>query len=210
VPMNLSTPIVECLCRLEYMNQEDEQFVGQFVPVQIFGMASVAGSAVFFHCLADDGGIYSRLPVHAFCHEESAPKRTLEDLTLWNSFSYHAHIVQYDLITGLRVRCTKRDKTSELGKLLFTIDWFDDNWSHGFAEVPGQNKCAHFIELDDGNFALLPNNRMRVLDPNFVTGVEVHPRKIMRHDYSSETSPIWKTENSEAYFYDMVQEEESK
>ena len=36
----------------------------------------------------------------------------------------------------------------------------------GYAEKPDQHKCGHVIELDDGNYAIQPNNRLRAFDPS--------------------------------------------
>ena len=176
------------------MNQEDENITG-IVECQIFGMASIPGQTPLFHFICDDGAIFWRMPIHAFCHKMDAPKKELTDLVLWDSFSYNPSIVCFDLL---------KNKKTEYGQYLFTIDWFADKNFNGFSEVPGQHKCGHVLALDNGNFAIQPNNRIKLFDPNFVTKDKLYPRKIANKLYTSEQTLKWKTEDSKEYMYDVV------
>ncbi len=202
--MNINIPVIECYVRLEFMNQEDAQYTG-LAECQIFGMASIPGQTPLFHFFCDDGAIYWRMPIHAFCHKKDAPKKDLDDLILWDSFSYHANVISFDLLKNKKMSYVDRSKNVEYGRYLFTIDWFGDAKTNGFAEVPGQHKCGHFLELDNGNYAIQPNNRVRLFDPNFVTKTKLYPRKIANKLYSSEHTSKWRTEDSENYNYEIKQ-----
>ena len=46
-----------------------------------------------------------------------------------------------------------------------TFDWH----SNPYSEEPTQYKAAHLLKLDDGNFALQPNNRLEWKDMSFTT-----------------------------------------
>ena len=55
-------------------------------------------------------------------------------------------------------------KFSYLGNYLATIDFYNN----GYSDEPTQHKHLHLIKLINGNFALQPNNRCRVMDKSFV------------------------------------------
>lgn len=90
-----------------------------------------------------------------------------------------------------------------------TFDW---HWpesnivSPGWSENPGQHKCGHLIKLDDGNFAIQPNNRVILKDPSFTTKLNkpVIERIINQHMWAVEDADKWVTEDSENYFYSVL------
>jgi len=202
--MNVNIPVIEAKVRLEYMNQNLPEFVGKFAECQIFGMASIPGQTPLFHFLCDDGGVYWRMPIHAFCWRTDATTPLLEDVALWDSFSYHASVFTIDMFKNKRVSYVDRSKHEQQGCYLFTIDWFGDNGkSYGFSEAPGQHKCGHVLKLDNGNFAIQPNNRLKIFDPNFTVEDVCYPRMLARTLYSSEQSGRWRTANDEKYDYEI-------
>jgi len=57
------------------------------------------------------------------------------------------------------------DKKFYHGKYLFTIDWAHPDTNIldvEHSEIPQEHKCAHILELDNGNYAAQPNNRLFV------------------------------------------------
>jgi hypothetical protein len=186
------------------MNQHKPLYYSQYIPCEIFGVASIPGQTPLFHILCDDGGVYWRLPVSAFCWKKEAPNRDLTDLVLWDSFSYNVTVTTFDLLRNKAVSYVDRNKTTHKGIYQFTLDWFGDNdSSFGFAEVPGQHKCGHFIRLDDGNFAIQPNNRLKIHDPNFVTKTDNYPRLLSDRIYSAEQTDKWRTSDDDNYDYNL-------
>jgi hypothetical protein len=94
------------------------------------------------------------------------------------------------------------------GKYLFTLDWHapDDNiLNTGFSQNPGQHKCGHVILRDDGNFAIQPNNRVRLFDPSFTTksGTLIE-RKINTRQWDVEDALKWRTSDDERYEYGVI------
>jgi len=75
----------------------------------------------------------------------------------------------------------------------------------GFSEVPGQHKCGHVIKLDDGNFAIQPNNRCRAFEPSFVTkpGQNVIERKLGTQMWSVENTSKWVLSDDDRYEYEV-------
>ena len=93
-----------------------------------------------------------------------------------------------------------------MGRYLFTFDWAHSDYNElnfGFSQKPDQHKAGHVIKLDNGNFAIQPNNRIKVFDPSFATKPNelVLQRKINSHIYTSENSPKWVTEDTDNYDY---------
>ncbi len=82
---------------------------------------------------------------------------------------------------------------------MFTLDWYGSEDSEEAGD--GGHKCAHVIALDNGNFAVQPNNRIQWFCPAFVTPFQKKP------DYLTNTS-VWKvereTETSAGFYYEDV------
>jgi hypothetical protein len=77
----------------------------------------------------------------------------------------------------------------------------------GYSESPGQHKCGHVIQRDDGNFAVQPNNRIRLKEPSFVTKKDlVIQRLINTNKWDVESYDKWVLEDSNAYDYDISEE----
>ena len=67
----------------------------------IFGITSLTGRAILFHALMENGAVFYRLPISAFIqrnfNREEVPERRLDELELWNSFSYYPAVTSWDL-----------------------------------------------------------------------------------------------------------------
>ncbi len=53
---------------------------------------AITGRAILFHAIMENGAIFYRLPITAFIQRgfnQDVPKRRLDELELWNSFSYY-------------------------------------------------------------------------------------------------------------------------
>ena len=166
----------------------------------MFAAASVAGRALGFHVLTENGAVIWRLPIHALCHNQKAIRQPLDWLQFWDCFSYEMTCTVFDRLADCRVRVQFRDRTWEGGQYLFTLDWYGSEDAEQAGD--GGHKCAHVIALDNGNFAAQPNNRIQWFCPAFVTPFQHKP------DYSTNTG-VWKvereTETTAGFFYDDVE-----
>ena len=99
------------------------------------------------------------------------------------------------------------------GKILFTLDWAHEDRTIpplGFSEHPSQHKCGHFIMMDNGNFAIQPNNRLIVFDSTFYSSKEMLiERKYNSYEWSSETNPKWITPDSDNLAFDFINSDEN-
>ena len=100
-----------------------------------------------------------------------------------------------------------RRKVDREGIYLFTIDWCAGDYNelnYGYAEKPDQHKCGHVIELDDGNYAIQPNNRLRIFDPSMAADPSkpLINRLVNSNIWSVETTSKWITDEHEEGSYD--------
>jgi len=206
--LNTNIPPQECFVRGEFLrNMEDSH--GTYYPCLLFGAASIPSNVPLFHCLMEDGGIFWRLPIHAFCSKEGSPAMELDELMLWDSFSYYMGVTVFDTLQYRKMKYISRRKKWHEGLYLFTLDWAHEDPNIAdvtFSEAAGQHKCGHFIQLDNGNYAIQPNNRLKCHDPSFCTKPEqmVIERKLHNHKWSVEQNWKWVTSDDERYDYGIT------
>lgn len=203
--LNSDIPIFDCLIRKEYL-YDLQRHHGEYLSGTIFGLASVAGRAIGFHALTEDGAQIARLPVSAFVFEEHEPHLPLHHLQLWDCFSYNVAVQDFEYLHEMRVQVILRDKQIFEGSYMFTVDWFGNNAS----EEPGEggHKNAHVIRLDCGCIAAQPNNRILWHEPANITS-PCDLKKGERPDYlintqkwKCEIDSKWTVEDSYRMFYD--------
>jgi hypothetical protein len=200
--LNASCPRFNALIRREFLYNLEHGH-GEYEPALVFGVASITGRALLFHCLLTNGAQIGRLPLSAFCWKECEPL-PIEVIQTWDSFSYDLSVTEYEALKHLHCAALLRDKTWRRGVYMFTVDWYGS----ALAEDAGDNgwKCAHVIKLDTGHFAAVPNNRSCFLDaahctkPFVVTG-ERPDYKTMTHMFHAEDGSKWVVEDSNRFYY---------
>lgn len=193
--LNVDIPVFECLIRNEFLYNFKKGH-GEFSKAVSFAVASVPGRAVGFHCLLDNGAVYGRLPIHAlnWAQPKTKPIENVSELQLWDASSEHVSCIVYDFLKESRCHVLL-PSGQQNGTYMFTLDW----WGSSYAESAGALgwKSAHMIRLDNGYFALQPNNRILWESPAFV-------KKLEKPDYAL-TERVWKCEGggttTDEYFY---------
>lgn len=167
--LNANIPPIDCYVRGNFLrNQEDSH--DKYFECVIFGVSSVQNRSPLFHFMMADGGLWWRMPINAFCKEPNTPEVDLHELVLWNSFSPNVAVTKFANLANLKMSYKDRNKNVVQGKYLFTLDWHNpesNRLDDGYSETPNEHKCGHVIQRDDGNFAIQPNNRVRVFEPSF-------------------------------------------
>jgi hypothetical protein len=131
----------------------------------------------------------------------------LNELCMWDSFSYNISVTTFYQLADIKMTYFSRRKVKRSGKYLFTLDWTIGDFNElnfGYADVSGQHKCGHVIELDDGNYAIQPNNRLRVFDPSMAADPSnplIH-RLVNTKTWSVEDTSKWITDEHEEGSYD--------
>jgi hypothetical protein len=104
----------------------------------------------------------------------------LEELELWDCFSYHISVLEKRFLKGQRAKYYSPSKVWREGTYMFTIDscHADSNLLNTtFSELPTQHKSFNIIKLDNGYFAAQPNNRMLIYDKSY------SPKKLKFPDF---------------------------
>ena len=208
--LNVNIPATSAQVRREYL-YDLSGHVGESENCIIFGMASITGRALLFHAIMENGAVFYRLPISAFIQPvfdvKKVPRPRLDELELWNCFSYYPAITTYDLLASQSGKYYGKDKKWHRGAYLFTVDWAHPESNivdTDHSEIPHEHKCAHILALDDGNYAAQPNNRLIWNIPSFTVKEEVpFDWKVQTSEWNVENSGKWKTEDSDRFFYDI-------
>ena len=216
--LNANVPPIYCKIRREYLYDLREH-KGETEDCVVFGLGSISGRALLFHCLLTNGAIYWRLPISAFIqrgsgntlHNTQMESQDLEDLQLWNSFSYYPSITVFDFLKGQRCKYFSKNKLY-YGEYLFTVDWAHPESNildTEHSEIPDQHKCGHVLSLDNGNYAVMPNNRILWSIPSFTTSSSVPDYKVQTTIWNVENKGLI-TEDTDKFFYDIIKEEKNE
>ena len=207
--LNANIPVQYAQVRKEYL-YDLKSHHGEVEDCVIFGLASMAGKAVLFHCLLPNGAIYYRLPISAFIQRtydiSQVPRMRLDELELWDCFSYYPAVTVFDFIAGQECKYLGKDKKFYSGEYLFTIDWAHPEpniLDVDHSEIPQEHKCGHFIALNNGNYAIQPNNRMLWHVGNFTTKDEWPDYKTQTSEWSVENKD-WTADDTDRMFYDII------
>jgi hypothetical protein len=214
--LNANIPPIYCKIRKEYLYDLREH-QGETEDCVVFGLGSISGRALLFHCLLTNGAIYWRLPISAFLqrgsgstlHQRDVEHQDLEDLQLWNSFSYYPSITIFDFLVGQRCKYLGKNKKFYHGQYLFTVDWAHPESNildTEHSEIPDQHKCAHILALDNGNYSAQPNNRILWDIPSFTTKSSVPDYKVQTTEWNVENKKFV-TDDTDKFFYDIIDKE---
>ena len=207
--LNANIPVQYAQIKKEYL-YELKQHHGEVCDCVIFGISSITGRAILFHALMENGAVFYRHPISAFIQQGfdrvRVPEQRLDELELWNSFSYYPAVTTYDFLSGSSGKYIGKDKKWYYGRYLFTIDWAhpDANiLNSDHSEIPHEHKCAHILALDNGNYAAQPNNRLIWDISSFTVKDEIPDWKVQTSEWDVEDSNKFRTEDTDKYFYEI-------
>jgi hypothetical protein len=111
----------------------------------------------------------------------------------------------FDFLRDLKCKVWLRNRSCLTGTYLFTVDWLPDtDETPGWINQPDQNKCGHVIELDNGQLACMPTNRIAFMDAYFI-GNDPKPYEAgyvtNETKWQAETCERWSVANEENTFY---------
>ena len=206
--LNASIPPIYCQIRREYL-YDLKLNKGETEDCVVFGLTSIPGRAVLFHTLLTNGAIFWRLPISAFIQKgfecSRVPNQNLVDLELWNSFSYYPSVNTFDFLIGQKCKYLGVDKKFYAGEYLFTIDWAHPEpniLDTEHSEIPQEHKCGHVLALDNGNYAIQPNNRILWNVPSFTTATHWPDYKV-QSSYWNVENKYFISEDSDNMFYEI-------
>jgi hypothetical protein len=147
--LNANTPYIECKLR-KIITGLDYDLSGF-----IFGVKSIINYPILFHFQSVEGAVVWNMPISAFkwkddyeIMDEDEQKR-LSLLESWDAQSYSISTITFKFLQNKQVDVFCRD----------------GEWRRG---IYLDSKCFHFIQLDNGNFCIQPNNLLRWHNPDFI------------------------------------------
>ena len=210
--LNCNLPPIKVLIRKEFLYGNKKGF-GEYQLATLLTAKSIPGLAPTFQVLLDNGVLRDKLPISAlvattFAKDETHKEYPLDFLQIWNSFSYNITCMEINYLSGLRCDVFMKDKTWQKGTILWTFDWSGETSSSAdlsLCEHPDEHKSGHFIELDNGQYAIQPNNRIRIYESSFVTKpFPERPDYTVCENYDNvEQADKWVTEDTDKYMYDI-------
>jgi hypothetical protein len=200
-------PPVKAFVRAEYL-YDHQRGHGELVPAIWCSLKSIAGEALRFESyLPTYAALYDKLPISAYVWKpiEGEPL-PLDFLQIWDAMSYWATVVDKPLLAGLRAEFFAKDRKTYPGTYLFTIDNCHPDRripDFGFSETAEDHKSFNVLQLDNGQFALQPNNRCRFFDPAFTPAEVLQPDFLAAtRTYSVEREAKWRLGDTTDVTYD--------
>lgn len=201
-------PPIKVLVRAEYLYDfergHNEQVQGVWVSCK-----SLRGEALRFETyLPEYGALFDKLPISAFLHEEKKQlgELPLDVLQIWDAMSYDITLVEKPLLKGLRAEFFGKDKQRHSGEYMFTLDnaHIDPRVpDYTFSETPDEHKSFNVLKLDNGQFALQPNNRCRFFDPALnPSEMRMPDFKVTTTKYRVEQHAKWRLGDTTTVTYD--------
>ena len=104
--LNANIPVEYAQIRREYLFDLKKHH-GEVEDCIIFGMSAITGKAILWHAIMENGAVFYRLPISAFIQRgfkaKEVPQRRLDELELWNCFSYYPAVTSWDILDGQSV-----------------------------------------------------------------------------------------------------------
>ena len=128
------------------------------------GIHSREGQIPMAHVLLESGAHWSGLPLHAmsnFHGPEEWEEKPWRDLCPWSAMGPDIQAWGSEYLEGLEVECFRNGwKGIHTGIII--------DWEKGFNRYPQEHKPLNLISLEDGQFALQPNNYCKFRDDHFI------------------------------------------
>ena len=168
----------------------------------------VSRESLSYFMIMENGAVFYRLPLVPYQRGLSRKKflRRLDELQLWNCFSYYPAVTSWDILDGQAGKYIGKDKKWHPGKYLFTVDFAHPESNivdTDHSEIPHEHKCAHILALDDGNYAAQPNNRIIWDIPSFTVKDNIPDWKVQTSEWNVEDTRQWRTEDTDNFFYEI-------
>ena len=139
---------------------------------------------------------------------------SLENLQFWNCMDYGVTAINKGFVSSMDAEIFTRDHGLMRGQYLFTLDNYHANIDvidNNVSETPAEHKSHNCIALENGQFALYPNNRMRLYDLSITPEAPRFPDfKVSTIEYQVEAGIDWgRLGDTDDYFWQTMKEKEN-
>ena len=203
-------PLVNVFVRKEYL-YDLQKGHGEYTPGIWVSVKSVQYKALYFETLLTEyGALFDKLPLSAFVWKtEGHGDLPLDTLQLWDCFDYNLTVIEKPMLGPCEF--FGKDRKMHKGEYLFTIDnchsessTLDTNYS----EHDPEHKSFNIIQLDNGQFAAQPNNRIIFRDSSLTpSDLKTPDFKVCTQNYAVETEPKWSVGHTDEWQYKTKEEE---
>ena len=201
-------PAIHVWVRKEFLRDHEDGH-GEFVKGVWISCKSMPGRAFYFETyLPDYGAMFDKLPISAFTWENKTPEKdlSLPNLQFWNCMDYGVVAIHKQFISSMTFEVMTRNAGTFKGKYVATIDNYHSDINtidYSTAETPAEHKSHNLIELENGQFGLYPNNRMRIYDNSLTPDKPLMPDfKVSTIEYEVENEDyLARYGDSDDYFY---------
>lgn len=210
-------PSTKVWVRKEYLRDLKDGY-GEFVEGVWVSAKSIPGRVFYFETyLPEYAAMFDKLPISAFVSFPETPKvdMNLPNLQFWNCMDYGVRAIVKQHISTMDFEVYTRNHGFLKGKYLFTLDNYHvdpDVIDTNVSEIPDEHKSHNCILLENGQFCLYPNNRMRLFDLSITPENPKNPDfKVSTHIFQVENGIQWgRLGDTDEYFWKTSQEKENK
>jgi hypothetical protein len=202
-------PTTPVFVRKEFL-YDHQKGHGELTPGYWISVKSIRSRALYFETLLTDyGALYDKLPISAFVWKEDyTDELPLDHLQLWDCFDYHLTVIRKPILS--RCKFFAKNKKLYSGDYLFTIDncHADNNLTNCcVSELDQEHKSFNVIKLDNGQFAIQPNNRVLFQDASLIpSDLGVPDFKVCTQNYQVENGDKWSVGHTDDWQYKAKEE----
>jgi hypothetical protein len=181
---------------------------GEFVEGHWVTVKSMPGRAFYFETyLPEYAALYDKLPISAFVSEPKKPDPDLplQDLQFWNAMDYGVTAIYKQFIGSMDFEILTRSHKVLKGTYVLTLDNYHesaDEIDYSTSEIPEEHKSFNILELENGQYAAYPNNRMRVYDNSLTPKQPKDPDfKVSTEFYQVENGYSYRLGDTDQYYW---------
>ena len=208
-------PAIKVKVRREYLRDLEDGH-GEFVDGIWVSAKSIPGRAFYFETyLPEYGALFDKLPISAFLSqaETPTPDMPLNNLQFWNCMDYGIVAISKQFIGSMDYEVLTRDFGLQKGTYIATLDNYHadiNSVDFSTSEQPDEHKSFNLLELNNGQFCLYPNNRMRVYDNSLTPDEPKRPDfKVSTEFYQVENGNDTRLGDTDEYFWKTKKESSS-
>jgi len=206
-------PAEKVWVRREYLRDLQDGH-GEFVEGVWITAKSIAGRAFYFETyLPEYGAMFDKLPISAFVSKPVTPKldMNLPNLQFWNCMDYNVTAIYKQFIGSMDFEVLTRDFGIVKGTYVCTLDNYHnqpDVIDCSTSEIPEEHKSFNLLKLNNGQYCLYPNNRMRIYDNSLTPENPKMPDfKVSTVEYQVENGNNTRLGDTDEYFWKTKKEE---
>ena len=200
-------PAEDVWVRREYLRDHQDGH-GEFVRGVWVSCKSIPGRAFYFETyLPEYGALFDKLPISAFVSRPKTPDPDLplNNLQFWNCMDYGVVAISKQFIGSMDFEVLTRDHGKLTGSYIATIDNYHadiNTIDYSTSETPAEHKSNNLLQLENGQFCLYPNNRMRVYDNSLTPKEPLQPDfKVSTVEYQVENGNMTRLGDTDEYFW---------